>query len=111
MTAEPRTQWQYQNIMYVVVSHAIEQLTGQPLGEFLRKQIWEPLRMESTFFTHGDAAEYIKQSKDTDVSLATPYLWVTSDRSNITPLATGSEVATSTRFHMTSHPTYVFHIA
>jgi CubicO group peptidase (beta-lactamase class C family) len=91
MTAEPRTKWQYQKIMYIAVSHAIEQLTGQPLGEFLRKQIWEPLGMESTFFTHGDAAEYVKQSKDADVSLATPYLWVPSDRSNTTPLATGSE--------------------
>jgi hypothetical protein len=30
--------------------------------------------VESTFFMHSDAAEYLKQSKDTDVSLATPYL-------------------------------------
>jgi CubicO group peptidase (beta-lactamase class C family) len=91
MTAEPRTQWQYQNIMYAAVSLAIEKVTGQRLKDFLREQIWEPLGMKATFFTHEDALMHVKQSKDGDVSLATPYLWIPGDCSNFTPLTTRSE--------------------
>jgi CubicO group peptidase (beta-lactamase class C family) len=48
LTAEPRTHFQYCNIMFVVVSHVIETLSGKWLGDFLKERIWTPLNMHST---------------------------------------------------------------
>jgi CubicO group peptidase (beta-lactamase class C family) len=48
LTAEPRTKFQYCNLMFVVISHLIEVLEGVWLGDFLRERIWEPLGMKST---------------------------------------------------------------
>jgi CubicO group peptidase (beta-lactamase class C family) len=48
LTAEPRTTFQYCNLMFVVASHVVESLTGVWLGDFLKEQIWEPLGMKST---------------------------------------------------------------
>lgn len=61
LTAEPRTKYQYCNMMYVAASHVIETITGVWLGDFLRERIWEPLGMRSTvsvftlprFFAHS----------------------------------------------------------
>jgi CubicO group peptidase (beta-lactamase class C family) len=47
LTAEPRTLFQYCNMMFVVISHVIEPLEGTWLGDFLFKRIWEPLHMKS----------------------------------------------------------------
>ena len=41
MTAEPRAQWQYCNMMYITVTHLIETYTGDRLGKTLRERIWE----------------------------------------------------------------------
>lgn len=68
LTAEPRTTYQYCNLMFVVASHVIETLTGDWLGDFLKKNIWEPLGMNSTFFSKADALN----SKD---ELALGYKW------------------------------------
>jgi CubicO group peptidase (beta-lactamase class C family) len=91
MTAEPRTKWQYQNSMFVAISLAIEKLTGTWMGDFLRKRIWGPLGMESTFFSNADARAYVEKANDPEVSLATPYVWIPADRDNTTPLAKTSE--------------------
>ena len=91
MIAEPRTKWQYQNMMWVAASLAIEKLTGKPLKDFLRAQIWEPLGMTSTFLGHDDVLDHIRSTKNDNLSIATPYLWISSDQSNFTPLATVSE--------------------
>jgi CubicO group peptidase (beta-lactamase class C family) len=48
LTAEPRTKFQYCNLMFVVVSHVIETLSGTWLGDFLKGRIWTPLNMHST---------------------------------------------------------------
>jgi CubicO group peptidase (beta-lactamase class C family) len=48
LTAEPRTRFQYCNMMFVVISHVIEALEGMWLGDFLRERIWKPLGMNST---------------------------------------------------------------
>lgn len=48
MTAEPRTTYQYCNMMFVVASHVIETLTGRFLGDLLKERIWNPLGMRST---------------------------------------------------------------
>jgi len=46
---------QYCNMMYMVISHVIETITGFWLGDFFRDNIWEPLNMYSTFFDLEDA--------------------------------------------------------
>ena len=77
--------------MYMAVSLAIEKLTASWLGDFLRKCIWDPLGMESTFLSYVDARAYAEVSSDTDVSLATPYMWIPAEKDNITPLEAGSD--------------------
>ncbi len=72
MTAEIRTRFQYCNMMYIAVSHLIETWTGMWLGDFLRKRIYEPLSMFSTFFSLSDAQ---KAAASGGPSLATPYYW------------------------------------
>lgn len=61
LTAQPRTRFQYCNLMYIAASHVIETLTGEWLGDSLARRIWGPLDMKSTFFSLEDA----KQAKDT----------------------------------------------
>ena len=51
MTEEPRVKFAYCNFMFVVLSHVIETVTGKPLGDVLKEEIWEPLGMNSTYFT------------------------------------------------------------
>ncbi|PWY92655.1 beta-lactamase/transpeptidase-like protein [Aspergillus heteromorphus CBS 117.55] len=55
LTAEPRTTFQYCNLMFVVATHIIETLTGEWLGDLLAREIWTPLAMASTFFDLDDA--------------------------------------------------------
>ncbi|KAJ9151255.1 Penicillin-binding protein 4 [Pleurostoma richardsiae] len=52
LNAEPRTTYQYCNLMYAVASHAAETLAGgRWLGDILREWIWRPLGMRSTYFS------------------------------------------------------------
>ncbi|OGM45007.1 penicillin-binding protein [Aspergillus bombycis] len=55
LTAPVRTQWQYTNLLYMTAGYLLETQTGQPLKEFLRSRIWEPLNMTETYFTPTDA--------------------------------------------------------
>ena len=82
LTAEIRTRFQYCNMMYIVISHFIETRTGMWLGDFLRKRIYEPLRMSSTFFSLSDAQ---KATASGGPSLATPYYW-TNKTKNYHPI-------------------------
>ena len=77
MTAEPRTRFQYCNMMYITITHFIETYTGKWLGDILRKRIWEPLDMNSTFFSLSDAEAATHTSK---ASLARGYLWLNGTR-------------------------------
>ena len=72
MTAELRSRFQYCNMMYIAISHLIETWTGMWLGDFLRRRIYEPLNMASTFFSLRDAQ---KAAASGGPSLATPYYW------------------------------------
>lgn len=74
MSKEIRTAWQYNNAMYIAVSHMIEVATGEWLGDFLRKNIWDPLGMESTFFSLDDARKHVAFTGN-DTTLAIPYGW------------------------------------
>jgi CubicO group peptidase (beta-lactamase class C family) len=51
MTSEPRTTWRYCNMMFMVVSHVIQSLTGKWLGDVFKEIIWSPLGMNSTYLS------------------------------------------------------------
>ena len=70
MTSEPRTKYEYCNLMYVAAGHALEAVTGKWLGTTLKEDIWEPLGMKNTFFDLNDALG----NKETDT--AKGYFWV-----------------------------------
>ncbi|SLM36178.1 Peptidase S12, Pab87-related, C-terminal [Lasallia pustulata] len=72
LTAEPRTKYQYCNMMFVAVAYALEAVTGQWLGDFLRERIWEPLGMQTTFFALPDAKKAVKDGK---AEIAKGYKW------------------------------------
>lgn len=73
MTAEPRTKYQYCNMMYITIAHFIETYTGNWLGDIFRKRIWKPLGMNSTFSSLSDAEAATYTGK---ASLARGYLWL-----------------------------------
>ena len=77
LTAEIRSRFQYCNMMYIAVSHFIETWTGLWLGEFMRRRIYQPLGMASTFFSLRDAQ---KAAASGGPSLATPYYWTNRTR-------------------------------
>ena len=64
---EPGTEWQYSNTGYVLAGAIVEKVSGQPLVEFLRRQIFAPLHMDHVTEddTHplsaGDAGAYTRQ--------------------------------------------------
>lgn len=55
LTAESRTRFQYNNLIYVTVGYAIETLTSNWLGDILHNHIWQPLGMSHTYFSREDA--------------------------------------------------------
>jgi CubicO group peptidase (beta-lactamase class C family) len=55
LTAEPRTKYQYCNLMFLVAGHIIETITGSKLGDLMKNNIWKPLGMGSTFSSLEDA--------------------------------------------------------
>lgn len=68
MTSEPRTTWQYCNIMYAVITDLLETITGSKLDEILNDNFWKPLGMSSTTFT-------IPLAKSGNSHLARGYYW------------------------------------
>lgn len=72
MTAEPRTMWQYCNLMFVVMTDLIETITGAKLETIFHDNIWKPLGMSSTTFTiPSDVSERSR--------LARGYYWNASE--------------------------------
>jgi CubicO group peptidase (beta-lactamase class C family) len=55
LTAPPRTKWMYCNMMFVVLTHVIETIRNQWLGDVLKEEIWEPLGMQGTYLKLEDA--------------------------------------------------------
>lgn len=68
LTAEPRTVYQYCNMMYLVLSHVIETVAKQPLHTTFKELIWGPLGMNSTYLD-------LQEAKDSANYLATGYYW------------------------------------
>lgn len=53
LTAPLHTKFQYSNPMWVTVSYVVEYLTGEWIGDVIRKRIWEPLGMTQTSLKGG----------------------------------------------------------
>ncbi|CAI7643823.1 unnamed protein product [Penicillium glandicola] len=80
----PRTTFSYNNNMYMVVSHALEQIEARTLGETLKKRIWDPLGMNDTYFSVTDVsrdpslrprlARGYTWDPDTNTYIAEPYM-------------------------------------
>lgn len=53
----PRTKFFYSNHMFVTLSHVVETVTGEWLGDVLQRILWKPLGMTSTFLDSKSAHE------------------------------------------------------
>ncbi|KAK0628928.1 beta-lactamase/transpeptidase-like protein [Bombardia bombarda] len=70
LNREPRVEYQYNNFMYIVLTHCVETLLGGKwLGDVLRERIWEPLGMQQTYFS-------LEAAQAAPEELAAPYQWV-----------------------------------
>lgn len=52
---QPGTHWSYNNGGYMLLSTAIERITGEPLEDVLRKRIFEPVGMYDTLLRRWDS--------------------------------------------------------
>lgn len=58
---QPDTTWMYNNGGYLLLSAAVERISGQPLDELLQKRIFEPVGMHDTVLRRWDN-EYVPNS-------------------------------------------------
>ena len=72
-----RTEFHYNNIMYAIVSAAVEELEQKPCQAVLKERIWQPLGMEKTTWDLAAAAK--TASSDPKYSLARGYYWVAKE--------------------------------
>lgn len=84
MTYEPRTMWQYCNLMYVVVTDLLQTITGLQLETILVNQFWKPLGMASTSFALPSSSSHS--------SLARGYYWAPSPNGTDSTLQKGRYV-------------------
>ncbi|KAE8148083.1 beta-lactamase/transpeptidase-like protein [Aspergillus avenaceus] len=68
----PRTTFGYCNHMYMAVSHALQQTQGEPLGDILKRRIWNPLGMDDTYFS----IQKVQNSPSLNQRLVRGYTWV-----------------------------------
>lgn len=68
LSVEPRVEFHYSNLMYIVLTHVIETLTGKRLEDVMKELIWAPLEMSSTFIG-------IEEAKRAGASIASSYRW------------------------------------
>ncbi|KAH8646303.1 beta-lactamase/transpeptidase-like protein [Xylariales sp. PMI_506] len=107
LTAEPRTKWQYNNLMYEVASATVTRLSGLPFRDYMKEKIWGKLNMDRTFLRLKDAQDFVRDSNNstepqkTEV-LAHGYFWDPDRREFLrerwmdTPTITGSGHTLST---------------
>ncbi|PHH89700.1 hypothetical protein CDD83_5481 [Cordyceps sp. RAO-2017] len=67
MVSEPRVAFHYCNLMYEVLGHVIETVTGKWVGKVMRDILWDPLGMNSTFLESADSQR--------PEAMATGYYW------------------------------------
>lgn len=76
LSAELRERFQYSSAMYVVASAVVERLTGEWLGSYLKKELWEKLGMRST----------VSEQVSLAVSLRMICLWIKRMTINTSPM-------------------------
>ncbi|KAF1991321.1 beta-lactamase/transpeptidase-like protein [Aulographum hederae CBS 113979] len=72
ITAPLRTKWQYCNMMYTAIAHAIESITGSWLGDVIKEKVLDPLQLRETFFDFDDAKKVEDAGR---ISIAHGYFW------------------------------------
>ncbi|KAJ5780575.1 Peptidase S12 Pab87-related C-terminal [Penicillium paradoxum] len=75
LATPPRTKYHYSNHMLIAVSHALETHTGQKLGSYLKKRIWDPLGMNETYFSASEA----RSDPSSAGKIVQAYDWVPTD--------------------------------
>lgn len=50
LAAQPGERWDYSNMSMLTVGHIVEIVSGMPLDEYLKKNIFDPLEMKDTAF-------------------------------------------------------------
>jgi uncharacterized protein YbbC (DUF1343 family)/CubicO group peptidase (beta-lactamase class C family) len=55
LEAEPGTRFKYSDVGFIVLGELVERVSGQPLNEFARANVLEPLGMADAGFLPGDA--------------------------------------------------------
>ncbi len=53
----PGTEWQYSNTNYVILGLIVQRVTGQPLMQFIRENVLDPLHLEGVFNTYTERAK------------------------------------------------------
>ncbi|HJZ90112.1 MAG TPA: exo-beta-N-acetylmuramidase NamZ domain-containing protein [Gemmataceae bacterium] len=54
LEAEPGTRFRYSDVGFIVLGELVERVSGQPVSEFARKHVLEPLKMADTGYVPGD---------------------------------------------------------
>lgn len=76
---EPNEKWEYSNTGYALLASIIEKASGKTYAEFLKKEIFEPLKMNSTFV-------YTRRAKPRNVeNYAFGYVYSDSLKTNQLP--------------------------
>lgn len=73
MSAEPRTTFQYNNMMWAAAGYLVSMLSGCGLGGFFHRYLWAPMGMNETFL--GDWDPLFEPS---GLQIADGYYWVNS---------------------------------
>ena len=68
MGSSPRSTFCYSNLMFAALSHVIETVTGEWLGDVLRTWLWEPLGMRDTYLS-------LDQALSSSKHVARGYYW------------------------------------
>ena len=50
----PGTDWQYSNTNYVILGLIVEKVSGQPLMQFIRENVLDPLQLQGVFNTYAE---------------------------------------------------------
>lgn len=74
LAADFRSVFQYCNIMVMAVSRLLEVITGEPVVDLVRRLLWQPIGMSSTFFFPAEFG-HVNQT-DVKERLARGYFWV-----------------------------------
>jgi uncharacterized protein YbbC (DUF1343 family)/CubicO group peptidase (beta-lactamase class C family) len=54
LEAEPGTRFRYSDVGFIVLGELVERVSGQPVHEFARKHVFEPLKMSDTGYLPAD---------------------------------------------------------